>query len=140
LHASIRGARAGSRHRLKFPAASPGRAVLGYGNDTYQSPRRCRGNPAAWPGGQVTESDALADEVRRRAELLASRPPTATALSKRLLNQSQENSLLPMLEYEAMAQGLAVTDPEHRRAVEAFRQRRNSQAVNARLSSEGNVA
>jgi 2-(1,2-epoxy-1,2-dihydrophenyl)acetyl-CoA isomerase len=89
---------------------------------------------------QVTEPGDLADEVRRQAELLASYPPTAIALSKRLLNQSQENSLLPMLEYEAMAQGLAVTDPEHKRAVEAFRQRRTSQAANTRPSREGNVA
>jgi 2-(1,2-epoxy-1,2-dihydrophenyl)acetyl-CoA isomerase len=73
---------------------------------------------------EVTEPAALADELRRKAEFLATQPSLALALSKRLLNQSQENSLLPMLEFEAVAQGLAVTDPEHKQAVEEFRQRR----------------
>jgi 2-(1,2-epoxy-1,2-dihydrophenyl)acetyl-CoA isomerase len=74
----------------------------------------------------VTEPGALAGEVRSKAEFLASQPPLALALSKRLLNQSQETSLLPMLEQEAVAQGLAVTDPEHKQAVEEFRRRRAS--------------
>jgi 2-(1,2-epoxy-1,2-dihydrophenyl)acetyl-CoA isomerase len=97
----------------------------------------------AWRLGlvaKVTEPGALANEVRHQAELLASRPPAAMALAKRLLNQSQENSLLPMLEYEAMAQGLAVTDPEHKLAVEAFRQRRAGAAHEGRPPGEGSGA
>lgn len=72
----------------------------------------------------VTEPETLGDELRRQAEFLAGQPPLALALAKRLLNQSQENSLLPMLEFEAVAQGLATTDPEHKQAVEEFRRRR----------------
>jgi 2-(1,2-epoxy-1,2-dihydrophenyl)acetyl-CoA isomerase len=89
---------------------------------------------------KVTEPGALADEVHRQAELLASRPLAAMTLAKRLLNQSQENSLLPQLEYEAVAQGLAVTDPEHKLAVEAFRQRRAGLPPEGPPSSEGSVA
>jgi 2-(1,2-epoxy-1,2-dihydrophenyl)acetyl-CoA isomerase len=85
----------------------------------------------------VSEPETLGDDLRRQAEFLASQPGLALALSKRLLNQSQENSLLPMLEFEAVAQGLAVTDPEHKQAVEEFRRRRANGKAARRTQAGG---
>jgi 2-(1,2-epoxy-1,2-dihydrophenyl)acetyl-CoA isomerase len=85
----------------------------------------------------VSEPETLGDDLRRQAEFLASQPGLALALSKRLLNQSQENSLLPMLEFEAVAQGLAVTDPEHKQAVEEFRRRRADEKAARRTQVGG---
>jgi 2-(1,2-epoxy-1,2-dihydrophenyl)acetyl-CoA isomerase len=88
----------------------------------------------------VTEPGELADAVRRQAELLAGRSMTAMSLTKRLMNQSQENCLMSMLESEAMAQGLAVTDPEHHLAVNEFRQRREDRVQDSGPAVPGGTA
>jgi 2-(1,2-epoxy-1,2-dihydrophenyl)acetyl-CoA isomerase len=88
----------------------------------------------------ITEPDELAGAVRRQAEQLASRSMTAMALTKRLMNQSQENCLMSMLESEAMAQGLAVTDPEHRLAVDEFQRRRANRVRDNRPAVPGGTA
>jgi 2-(1,2-epoxy-1,2-dihydrophenyl)acetyl-CoA isomerase len=88
----------------------------------------------------VTEPGELAGAVHRQAELLASRSMTAMALTKRLMNQSQENCLMSMLESEAMAQGLAVTDPDHQLAVSEFRRRRADRARDSHPAVPGGTA
>jgi 2-(1,2-epoxy-1,2-dihydrophenyl)acetyl-CoA isomerase len=72
---------------------------------------------------KLTDSNDLESELQDFAVSIAGRPTFALSLTKRLLNQSFDSSLSAMLEAEAIAQGVAVTDPEHTEAVKAFMRR-----------------
>jgi len=67
------------------------------------------------------ELDAYVDDVASR---LASGPPIALGMTKRLLNQAKDVSLAEALENEAMAQAVNGGTEDMRDAVQAFREKR----------------
>lgn len=73
---------------------------------------------------RVVPGDQLLAVATSLAKEIAAGPPTALAMIKNLLNKSSNSSLEQMLEYEAYAQTLAYTTPEHREGVAAFREKR----------------
>lgn len=72
----------------------------------------------------VVPHDRLMDEARKLAGEIAAGPPTALAMIKSLLNKSSNSTFEQMLEYEAFAQTVAYTTPEHKEGVAAFREKR----------------
>ena len=73
---------------------------------------------------RVVEPDALMDEARALATKLAGLPARGIALTKRLLNESFDNSLAEQLEAEAFAQETAGRTKDHYEGVVAFIEKR----------------
>ncbi len=66
---------------------------------------------------QVTEPDHLLDETMLLAKRMASQPPKATRLTKRLMKTAQRMELKDFLDYCACFQGMCHNEPEHLEAV-----------------------
>lgn len=73
----------------------------------------------------VVPHDGLMDKAREIAAEIAKASPTATAMTKTLLNKSSNSTLDQMLEYESLAQTVAYLTPEYKEGVAAFREKRN---------------
>lgn len=73
---------------------------------------------------QVVPSEQLQTSARALAETLAAGPQTALSLSKALLNQSFETSLVKALEDEGRAQALNLVSDDAQEAFTAFLEKR----------------
>ncbi|HWB19011.1 MAG TPA: enoyl-CoA hydratase-related protein [Phycisphaerales bacterium] len=73
---------------------------------------------------QVVKPEELAAAAAKLAERLASLPAKAIALTKRLMNQSLQNSLADQLEAEAFDQETAGKTEDHFEGVSAFLEKR----------------
>jgi len=72
----------------------------------------------------VVEPEELAGAARALAERVAANPPAAVRMAKRLLRESQHQSLESLLELSSAMQALAHHTQDHRAALEAFGERR----------------
>ena len=72
----------------------------------------------------VVPHDQLLAKAREIAATIAAASPTATAMTKSLLNKSSNATLDEMLEYESFAQTVAYLTPEYKEGVLAFREKR----------------
>lgn len=72
----------------------------------------------------VVEHDALMDAARELAARVAKNPPHAVRMAKRLLRESQHQSLESLLELSATMQALAHHTEDHREALAAFGEKR----------------
>lgn len=66
---------------------------------------------------QVTEHDALMESTMKLATRIASQPPKATRLTKRLMKMAQRMELKDFLDVCATFQGMCHNEPEHMTAV-----------------------
>ncbi|MGN7225439.1 crotonase/enoyl-CoA hydratase family protein [Dietzia maris] len=73
---------------------------------------------------RVVEHDALMDAARELAARVAKNPPHAVRMAKRLLRESQHQSLESLLELSATMQALAHHTDDHREALAAFGEKR----------------
>jgi len=73
---------------------------------------------------QVVKPEELTAATNKIAERLASLPSRAIALTKRLMNQSLQNSLMQQLEAEAFDQETAGKTADHFEGVSAFLEKR----------------
>lgn len=73
---------------------------------------------------RVVEPDALMDSARELAGRVAKNPPHAVRMAKRLLRESQHQSLESLLELSATMQALAHHTEDHREALAAFGEKR----------------
>lgn len=81
----------------------------------------------AWELGLVNKVVPLPDldlEVAALAQRLAAMPSTALGQAKRALQHGAQHGLLDALVFEAYAQGLCFTTPEHEEGVRAFLEKR----------------
>lgn len=69
---------------------------------------------------QKVPAEGLLDEARALARRIAVNPPHALRMAKRLLRESQQNSLDTVLEMSAAFQALSHEQKDHMEAVEAF--------------------
>lgn len=69
---------------------------------------------------EVTEPEELMAEATKLAEKIASQPPKATRLTKRLLKMAQRMELKDFLDLSAAYQGMSHNEPEHLEAVHRF--------------------
>jgi 2-(1,2-epoxy-1,2-dihydrophenyl)acetyl-CoA isomerase len=72
----------------------------------------------------VVPHDDLMAKAREIAGQIAAASPTATAMTKSLLNKSSNATLEQMLEFESYAQTVAYLTPEYKEGVQAFREKR----------------
>lgn len=73
---------------------------------------------------QVAEPDELMDAARELAARVAKNPPHSVRMAKRLLRESQHQSLESLLELSAAMQALAHHTEDHREALTAFGEKR----------------
>lgn len=73
---------------------------------------------------KVVPVETLMDEARVMAEQIASNPPDAVRMTKRLIRESRLASLSTILEASAAAQALCHTTKDHAEAVDAFFEKR----------------
>lgn len=73
---------------------------------------------------QVVEPEELMDAARTLAARVAKNPPHSVRMAKRLLRESQHQSLESLLELSAAMQALAHQTEDHREALAAFGERR----------------
>lgn len=73
---------------------------------------------------QVVEPEELLDAARALAARVAKNPPHAVRMAKRLLRESQHQSLESLLELSAAMQALAHHTEDHREALTAFGEKR----------------
>ena len=73
---------------------------------------------------QVVEPEDLMDAARALAARVAKNPPHAVRMAKRLLRESQHQSLESLLELSAAMQALAHHTEDHREALAAFGEKR----------------
>ena len=73
---------------------------------------------------QVAEPDELMDAARELAARVAKNPPHSVRMAKRLLRESQHQSLESLLEVSAAMQALAHHTEDHREALTAFGEKR----------------
>jgi len=73
---------------------------------------------------RVVEHEALMDAARELAARVAKNPPHAVRMAKRLLRESQHQSLESLLELSATMQALAHHTEDHREALAAFGDKR----------------
>ncbi len=73
---------------------------------------------------EVVEDDELLDRAREIAADIASKPPTALRLSKRLLNRATEVSLSEFLDISAAYQSFLHQTEDHREALAALFEKR----------------
>lgn len=66
---------------------------------------------------QVSDHDALMDDAMKLANRIASQPPKATRLTKRLMKMAQRMELKDFLDLCACFQGMCHNEPEHLVAV-----------------------
>ncbi len=69
---------------------------------------------------QVTSADELMSTTQLLAQRIASQPPKATRLTKRLMKMAQRMELKDFLELSACFQGMCHNEPEHLTAVNAM--------------------
>ncbi|MFO8047239.1 MAG: enoyl-CoA hydratase-related protein [Halomonas sp.] len=69
---------------------------------------------------EVTEPEALMARVGELASRIASQPPKATRLTKRLMKMAQRTELKDFLDLCAVFQGMCHNEPEHLEAVNAM--------------------
>lgn len=80
---------------------------------------------AAWGlVNEVAEPEALLEAARVLAARVAKNPPHAVRMTKRLLRESQHQSLESLLELSAAMQALAHHTVDHREALAAFGEKR----------------
>lgn len=80
---------------------------------------------AAWGlVSKVCPEDTLLDEAKALAQRIASNPPWAVRMTKRLLRASERSTLPSMLDQCANAQALAHHTADHREALAAFFEKR----------------
>lgn len=72
----------------------------------------------------VVPHDQLLPKAREIAATIAATSPTATSMTKSLLNRSSNATMDEMLEYESFAQTVAYLTPEYKEGVMAFREKR----------------
>ena len=72
----------------------------------------------------VVEPDALLDAAHALAERVAKNPPHSVRMAKKLLRESQHQSLSSLLELSAAMQALAHHTEDHREALAAFNEKR----------------
>ena len=72
----------------------------------------------------VVPHDLLMAKARELAGQIVKASPTATAMTKNLLNKSSNSTLDQMLEFESFAQTVAYLTPEYKEGVAAFREKR----------------
>jgi enoyl-CoA hydratase/carnithine racemase len=73
---------------------------------------------------QVVEPEQLMEAARTLAGRVAKNPPHAVRMAKRLLRESQHQSLESLLELSAAVQALAHHTEDHREALAAFGDKR----------------
>lgn len=73
---------------------------------------------------QVVEPEELMDAARALAARVAKNPPHSVRMAKRLLRESQHQSLESLLELSAAMQALAHHTEDHREALAAFGEKR----------------
>lgn len=73
---------------------------------------------------KAVAQDQLLDECRKMALRIASNPPEAVRMSKRLLREGQHSRLDTLLEMAAAFQAIAHKTADHAKAVETFMQKR----------------
>lgn len=73
---------------------------------------------------EVVEPDALLSAAHELAGRVAKNPPLAVRMAKRLLRESQHQSLESLLEFSAAMQALAHHTADHREALAAFTAKR----------------
>ena len=73
---------------------------------------------------RVVSDDQLLDEAKALAGRIASNPPHAVRMTKRLLREGRTASLAAILEASAAAQALCHATNDHREAVDAFLEKR----------------
>ncbi|WP_346279549.1 crotonase/enoyl-CoA hydratase family protein [Pseudonocardia sp.] len=76
---------------------------------------------------RVVPAEELLEEARTLADRIAVNPPQAVRMAKRLLRDSQLQSLDATLELSAAMQGIAHQTDDHAEAVAAFLERRDPQ-------------
>lgn len=76
---------------------------------------------------QVVEPEDLLDAARSLAARVAKNPPHAVRMAKRLLRESQHQSLESLLELSAAMQALAHHTEDHREALAAFGDKRRGE-------------
>lgn len=76
---------------------------------------------------EVVEPEDLLDAARTLAGRVAKNPPHAVRMAKRLLRESQHQSLGSLLELSAAMQSLAHHTEDHREALSAFLEKRPGQ-------------
>lgn len=74
---------------------------------------------------QVVDPDDLLEAARRLAARVARNPPHAVRMAKKLLRESQHQSLESILELSAAMQALAHHTEDHREALAAFGEKRD---------------
>lgn len=72
----------------------------------------------------VVAHDELLNEARAIAASITASSPTATAMTKSLLNKASNSTLDQMLDYESYATTVAFITPEYEEGVQAFREKR----------------
>jgi 2-(1,2-epoxy-1,2-dihydrophenyl)acetyl-CoA isomerase len=72
----------------------------------------------------VVPHDELMAKAREIAAQIVKASPTATAMTKSLLNKSSNATMDEMLEFESFAQTVAYLTPEYKEGVAAFREKR----------------
>ncbi len=73
---------------------------------------------------EVVEPDQLLDAARALAGRVAKNPPNAVRMAKKLLHESQHQSLAGVLELSSAMQALAHHSRDHREALDAFMEKR----------------
>lgn len=73
--------------------------------------------------------DALKERVHHLGRLFADGPPVALELAKRIVNRSFEMTVRELLEYEALAQNLAMNTRDHQEAAQAFLEKRTARFI-----------
>lgn len=86
---------------------------------------------------KVVPHDRLLDEATKMARAIAAGSPTATAMTKTLLNRAGSVTLDQMLDYESYAQTIAYLTPEYEEGVNAFREKRAPDFAGAAAARRG---
>lgn len=76
---------------------------------------------------QITSLDTFREDAFKVAEDIATRPQTAVALTKSILNRSFEMDLDQALDFEAMAQDICFQTDDHSEGINAFKEKRKPQ-------------
>lgn len=85
----------------------------------------------------VVSAENLLREARAIAASITALAPTATAMTKSLLNTASNATLDQMLEYESFATTVAFITPEYEEGVQAFREKRPPDFARALAKARG---
>lgn len=101
--------------------------------------RKISGREAAEMGlvNRALPTAELMPAAQALAREIAAGPAPAIAMTKSLLNLSATATLAEMVEYEALAQGIAMFTDDHREGVRAFREKRRPCFGNIARGSHG---